>query len=103
MDALRGVARVDSLAGGTILNCELAEAGEAHLLAVPQRIRDRVEERIDCFGGIAAAEPALCGDTLDELSRMVEPFSLEELVLALEDRRDGLVGEHVHDRLGQQA
>src|SRR5215216_3310160 len=28
---------------------------------------------------------------------------LEELILALEDRRDRLVGEHVHDRLRQQA
>lgn len=27
---------------------------------------------------------------------------LEELVLAAEDRRDGVVGEDVHDRLGEQ-
>jgi hypothetical protein len=33
---------------------------------------------------------------------LVEPFSLEELVLAGEDRRDGVVAEHVHDRLGQE-
>ena len=32
-----------------------------------------------------------------------EERDLEELVLAAEDRRDGVVGEDVHDRLGEQA
>jgi hypothetical protein len=34
---------------------------------------------------------------------MAEPRTLEELVLAAEDRRDGVVGEDVHDRLREEA
>src|SRR5436305_15344654 len=34
---------------------------------------------------------------------LVEPFSLEELVLAAKDRGHRVVAEDVHDRLGQQA
>ena len=35
--------------------------------------------------------------------REAGPFLSEELVFAAEDSGDGVVGEHVHDRLGEQA
>src|SRR4051794_3955853 len=61
------VPRVDAHAGLAVGRGELAETGEAHRVALPERFRDRVEHGVDGLGRFALAEAALARDLFDEL------------------------------------
>src|SRR5512133_2374629 len=64
---LRGVPRVDALAGSAPLSGELADPRERHLASRAQHIGDRVQEGVYRLARVALRDTCLVRDPVDEL------------------------------------
>src|SRR5262249_26271169 len=64
---LARITRIHALALGAMLRRELPKPREGHFLLATQRVRYRVEKRVDRFRGVARRQTRFRGDLIHEL------------------------------------